>query len=200
MKLTLCYHNPTATYPASRFSPPLTHPQKFRSSQIEACDHSECFLFSYDLHRRFPTHQRPPRIYMNPKVKVAYDENWWRWQTRVLRQPVVRWWLGELQLPILVNISSWLVFSFALLADILLPSNYLPNTLLPHCESLNPAFIPYPILVNWSRGIPFWMVDWIWEAFARRRRDYCTWAGLNIPDRCPALPGVLDRPWSADSA
>ena len=87
---------PSATYPGSDFSPPVSLPLQFRGPSSEACDHSECFLLSYDLHRLYRL-QRRPRIYMNPTVQVAYEANWYRWHTTVLRVPVVRLWLGELQ-------------------------------------------------------------------------------------------------------
>lgn len=130
-------------YPGGRMSPPLSEPVKFRASHIPACDHSEAFLFSYDLHRLYDSPQRPPRIYMNPTVKVAYSPNWFIWQNVILRVGFVRWWLE-----------------------------------------------------HWSRGFPLLLVDWIWE-YASRRRDYCTWAGLNIPETCPPLPGPADRNWNA---
>ncbi len=43
------------------------------------------------------------------------------------------------------------------------------------------------------------LVDWIWEA-AGRRRDYCTWAGLNLPARCPALPVAVEESWNKAEA
>ncbi|OCF36210.1 hypothetical protein I316_02083 [Kwoniella heveanensis BCC8398] len=150
-----------SSYPISEFSPPLTVPLQFRTSNISACDHSECFLIGYDLHRLSAsslstTHSNlsisqpgsgietnSPRIYMNPSVKVAYEQNWYRWHNVILRIPVIKWWLR-----------------------------------------------------HWSRGYPLMFVDWIWEHFGRRR-DYCTWAALswNMPDRCPPLPGAIDRSW-----
>ncbi|WVQ62475.1 uncharacterized protein L199_000615 [Kwoniella botswanensis] len=131
------------TYPNSVFSPSLTLPIQFRTSNISACDHSECFLIGYDLHRLYDTVDRPPRIYMNPAVKLAYERNWFVWHNTVLRIPVIQWWLE-----------------------------------------------------NWSRGYPFYFVDWIWEK-AGRRRDYCTWSALavHLPERCPALPGATDKNW-----
>jgi len=84
-----------ATYPWSVSSPEIANPPKFRSTGIEACDHSECFLFSYDLHRIHNTRERPPRILINPSVKVAYKRHWFRWHTTVLRIPAIKWWLGE---------------------------------------------------------------------------------------------------------
>ncbi|WVW82016.1 hypothetical protein I302_104021 [Kwoniella bestiolae CBS 10118] len=131
------------TYPNSVFSPSLTLPIQFRTSNISACDHSECFLIGYDLHRLYDTVDRPPRIYMNPTVKLAYEKNWYVWHNSVLRIPVVQWWLE-----------------------------------------------------NWSRGYPFYFVDWIWEK-AGRRRDYCTWSALavHLPYRCPSLPGAVDKNW-----
>ncbi|WVF66089.1 hypothetical protein IAT40_000828 [Kwoniella sp. CBS 6097] len=149
-----------SSYPISEFSPPLTTPLQFRTSNISACDHSECFLIGYDLHRLSASSspstsssdlQQPgsafetkaPRIYMNPTVKVAYEQNWYRWHNVILRIPVIKWWLK-----------------------------------------------------HWSRGYPLMFVDWIWEHFGRRR-DYCTWAALSwhMPDRCPALPGAINRSW-----
>lgn len=88
-----------ATYPNDRLSPPLTSPLKFRTSEIDACDHSECFLFSYDLHRLYSSNRtggstgpRRPRIYMNPTVKVAYEWNWWKWNNVVLEIPILKLW------------------------------------------------------------------------------------------------------------
>ena len=91
IKLNLLF---IATFPGSVLSPPLPSPIQFRDSSSESCDHSECFLFSYDLHRLYGA-QRRPKIYMNPTVQVAYDANWYRWHTTVLRIPVVKCWLGE---------------------------------------------------------------------------------------------------------
>ncbi|WWC66738.1 uncharacterized protein I206_100643 [Kwoniella pini CBS 10737] len=131
------------TYPNSVFSPTLTLPIQFRTSNISACDHSECFLIGYDLHRLYDSVERPPRIYMNPTVKLAYEKKWFVWHNKVLRVPVIQWWLE-----------------------------------------------------NWSRGYPFYFVDWIWEK-AGRRRDYCTWSALSphLPDRCPPLPGAQAKHW-----
>ncbi|WRT63900.1 uncharacterized protein IL334_000826 [Kwoniella shivajii] len=81
------------TYPNSVFSPSLTLPIQFRTSNISACDHSECFLIGYDLHRLYDTVDRPPRIYMNPTVMLAYEKNWYFWHNTVLRIPVIKWWL-----------------------------------------------------------------------------------------------------------
>lgn len=80
----------SATFPHAKASPPLTQPLKFRTSGIDSCDHSECFLFSYDLHRLFT--DRRPRILMNPRVLTTYDPKWWTWNNVVLRVPVVKWW------------------------------------------------------------------------------------------------------------
>nr|XP_018266885.1 uncharacterized protein I303_00865 [Kwoniella dejecticola CBS 10117]OBR89043.1 hypothetical protein I303_00865 [Kwoniella dejecticola CBS 10117] len=80
-----------STYPGSVSSPSIDLPIKFRTSEIAQCDHSECFLISYDLHRYH--HQRPVKIYMNPKIKVAYEQNWFKWHTVILRVPIINWWL-----------------------------------------------------------------------------------------------------------
>lgn len=83
------------TYPGSVQSPKASTPIRFRGPAIPGvCDHSECFLFNYDLHRLYAG-ERLPRIYMNPAVKVGYDYNWFVWHTSLLRVPAVRWWLGE---------------------------------------------------------------------------------------------------------
>jgi len=73
-------------------SPPLTTPLMFRSSGVDACDHSERFLFSYDIHRLHSNPKRPARIVMNPEVRTAYDWRWYAWENYVLRIPVVDWW------------------------------------------------------------------------------------------------------------
>lgn len=85
----------TATYPHSLHSPPLSHPMRFRGSLPEdACEHSECFFFSYDIHRSL-ANQRRPRILMNPKVQVTYTVNWFQWHTEILPLPFVKFWLSE---------------------------------------------------------------------------------------------------------
>lgn len=131
-----------STYEGGRMSPALTEPILFRASGVDACDHSECFLFSYDLHRLYPA-GRPPKIWMNPSVKTAYEDRWYRWNNYVLRIPMVQWWVR-----------------------------------------------------NWSHGLPFDAIDWLWEALSRHR-DLCTWAAFekHAPERCPALPGPTKNPW-----
>lgn len=84
-----------ALFSGSRKSPNLTDPIRFRTSGIDACDHSECFLFSYDLHRYYNNTVGRPRIVMNPRVKVAYEHNWYHWNNVFLRRPVIRWWLRK---------------------------------------------------------------------------------------------------------
>lgn len=44
--------------------------------------------------------------------------------------------------------------------------------------------------------MPLRMIDWLVEAL-ERQRDFCTWAALarHKPDRCPALPGAVERKW-----
>nr|XP_019048948.1 hypothetical protein I302_02728 [Kwoniella bestiolae CBS 10118]OCF27878.1 hypothetical protein I302_02728 [Kwoniella bestiolae CBS 10118] len=85
-----------SSYPHSVSSPVLIHqnPIEFRTSNISQCDHSECFLISYDLHRYYP--DRPVKIYMNPEVKVAYERNWFNWHNVVLEIPIIKWWLSGL--------------------------------------------------------------------------------------------------------
>ncbi|KAK4687636.1 alpha-1,3-mannosyltransferase, partial [Tremellales sp. Uapishka_1] len=96
------------SYPGSRTSPPLGSGPTFRSSGIDACDHSECFLFSYDIHRRYNGTRRPPRIYMNPNVLVAYDANWFKWHTVILRVGVVRWWVDHWSRGFPLKLVDWI--------------------------------------------------------------------------------------------
>ncbi|KAL1405248.1 hypothetical protein Q8F55_008874 [Vanrija albida] len=133
-----------ATYVGGRMSPPLPSPIQFRISGVDACDHSECFLFSLDLHRLYSSPERPPRILMNPDVRTGYSVRWWKWNDVVLRIPVLRFWND-----------------------------------------------------HWSHGYPLGLVDFIYEK-AGRKRDYCTWAALatHAPERCPPLPGAIERPWN----
>jgi hypothetical protein len=79
----------------SQFSPPLEVPLRFRPSKIEACDHSEAFLFSYDLHRLYDEVEGRPRILINPAVQVAYEEKWFYWNNVILRRPIIKWWTSE---------------------------------------------------------------------------------------------------------
>ncbi|WOO85796.1 uncharacterized protein LOC62_07G009282 [Vanrija pseudolonga] len=81
-----------ATYVGGRMSPPLPSPIQFRISGVDACDHSECFLFSLDLHRLYSSTDRRPRILMNPDVRTGYSVKWWKWNDVVLRIPVLKFW------------------------------------------------------------------------------------------------------------
>lgn len=83
------------TDPESRDSPDLTMPLQFRTSAIGECNHSECFLLPYDLHRMYKDVKGRPRIWMNPLVKVAYNQNQYDWNNVVLRLPIAKWWRGE---------------------------------------------------------------------------------------------------------
>jgi hypothetical protein len=87
--------NSIASDPYAEMSPPLEIPIRFRPSAIEACDHSESFLFSYDIHRLYANTEGRPRILMNPAVQVAYTEQWYHWNTIILRHPVVQMWRSE---------------------------------------------------------------------------------------------------------
>lgn len=79
----------------SRHSPPLDLPIRFRNSSIDACDHSESFLFSYDLHRLYAKVEGRPRILVNPAVQVAYEDQWFYWNNTLLRYPIIRWWRSK---------------------------------------------------------------------------------------------------------
>ncbi|WRT63898.1 uncharacterized protein IL334_000824 [Kwoniella shivajii] len=79
-----------STYPGSILSPTIDLPIQFRTSNISQCDHSECFLISYDLHRVHS--DRPTKIYMNPNVKVAYERKWFKWNNVILKIPMIQFW------------------------------------------------------------------------------------------------------------
>lgn len=96
------------SYEGARMSPALTEPIQFRSSGIDACDHSECFLFSYDLHRLYEAGSGGPKIWMNPSVKTAYEDKWYRWNNVVLRVPVVQWWLRNWSHGPLLETVDWI--------------------------------------------------------------------------------------------
>jgi hypothetical protein len=93
--IPLGYTDVSATDDFSQFSPPLEIPLRFRPSNIEACDHSEAFLISYDLHRLYAETEGGPRILINPAVQVAYEEKWFYWNNVILRRPIIKWWTSE---------------------------------------------------------------------------------------------------------
>lgn len=84
-----------ATSADSMHSPPLRLPVSFRTSSLPECNHSECFLLSYDIHRLHSTEERPPRIAIDPRVRVAYQRRWYTYQKQVNEIPVIKWWLGQ---------------------------------------------------------------------------------------------------------
>lgn len=96
---------------------------------------------------------------MNPDVRTAYADNWWKWHNGVVRIPVVEWWLCK-------------------------------------SEPCLEARVPLTLSDYWSHGFPGTLIDWFVE-WMERRRDYCTWAAFapHMPDRCPSLPGAVERPW-----
>lgn len=64
--------------------PPLELPLRFRSSP--RCFSSECQLMSFDIHRAVAPLR--PRIWINPRVKVAYE-----WRSYFQYVWLERWWL-----------------------------------------------------------------------------------------------------------
>lgn len=64
--------------------PPSQLPLRFRSSP--RCFSSECQLMSFDIHRAVAPLR--PRIWINPRVKVAYE-----WRTYFQYVWLERWWL-----------------------------------------------------------------------------------------------------------
>ncbi|PWZ00850.1 hypothetical protein BCV70DRAFT_159040 [Testicularia cyperi] len=82
--------SPTDTLPGSSDAaePPLKLPLRFRSSPT--CFSSECQLTSYDLHRAvWPLR---PRIYINPKVQVAYRHAHYYMYNTLIPSPLSRVW------------------------------------------------------------------------------------------------------------
>lgn len=74
-------------------SPLPSIPIVLRAALDPECNQSECFLFSYDIHRVCPTKERPPRMGVDPLVKVAYDSRWYALEKEVMDMPRVKWWL-----------------------------------------------------------------------------------------------------------
>ncbi|KAJ9092210.1 hypothetical protein QFC21_006956 [Naganishia friedmannii] len=66
-----------------------------RSIQKRGWQMVDNVLFSYDLHRLYPTAERKPRILLNPRVRVAYEKRWWVWHNVVLEIPVIKFWLNN---------------------------------------------------------------------------------------------------------
>jgi hypothetical protein len=93
-------------------SPALQTPLQFRISGVGECDHSECFLFSYDLHRFYHTQDRPPRIIMNPHVITTYSQNWWAWRNIVLQIPAVQWWQRHWSHGLPLQVIDWIWEAF----------------------------------------------------------------------------------------
>lgn len=79
----------------SQASPPLEIPLRFRLSRIEACDHSEAFLISYDLHRLYAQVEDRPKISINSAAQVVYEGKWFHWNNVILRCPNLKWWTGK---------------------------------------------------------------------------------------------------------
>ncbi|KAJ7073113.1 cryptococcal mannosyltransferase 1-domain-containing protein [Mycena amicta] len=84
----------------------------FRGSNIAhgECFSSECFNLPYDLRRYFSTNSTstsreitlpnpadPTRIYMNPRVIVAYKWSFYVYYKHVLRHWLVRWWMDRVE-------------------------------------------------------------------------------------------------------
>ncbi|KAF7343885.1 Aminotran-5 domain-containing protein [Mycena venus] len=74
--------------PAMPPSVPPGNPLKFRADT--PCPESECFLISYDMHVR--TAPKRPRIYVNPKVNVAYTPHNWLYYGKLKHLSLTRPW------------------------------------------------------------------------------------------------------------
>ncbi|KAI0094923.1 cryptococcal mannosyltransferase 1-domain-containing protein [Irpex rosettiformis] len=86
---------PPATHPLANTimeSPALSPPLRFRASpRGEGCYSSECFLLPYDMRRLMGM----DRIYVNPRVRVAYLWHYYWWHKWVLRHPYVAWFVEK---------------------------------------------------------------------------------------------------------
>lgn len=87
-----------ATHPAYNVSAEPVAPAdapalSFRMSSRGECFSSECFLLSYDFRRQFGLE----KIYVNPRVIVAYDWSLYIWYKYVLRHWAVKWWIENVE-------------------------------------------------------------------------------------------------------
>ncbi|KIJ60124.1 glycosyltransferase family 69 protein [Hydnomerulius pinastri MD-312] len=81
-------HDPSLRGP----SPALTPPARFRASAPGECFSSESFLLPYDLRRLF----NMQRIFVNPRVIVAYDWRFYVYFKWLMRHPVLKWWIEKM--------------------------------------------------------------------------------------------------------
>ena len=67
---------------------------RFRTSVDNyECFSSECFLISYDFRRQFSLNN----IYINPRVIVAYDWNFYVWYKYIVRHWFVKYWIDNIE-------------------------------------------------------------------------------------------------------
>jgi len=85
--------NTTKLLDTSSLLPLSIHTRASPSYRPMECFSSECFLSSYDFRRQF----RWDRIYVNPRVVVAYDWNFYVWYKWVVRHWVVQWYIRTIE-------------------------------------------------------------------------------------------------------
>ncbi|KAF8547495.1 glycosyltransferase family 69 protein [Imleria badia] len=84
--------HPAANDPSLRGpSPALTPPARFRASTSRECLSSESFLLPYDFRRVF----NMQRIFLNPRVVVAYKWRFYAYFKWFMRHPVLKWWIEK---------------------------------------------------------------------------------------------------------
>ncbi|KAH9942748.1 cryptococcal mannosyltransferase 1-domain-containing protein [Amylocystis lapponica] len=102
-----------ATHPAAHDarlrgpSPALTPPVRFRASAPRECFSSECFLLAYDLRRQFALE----RVFVNPRVVVAYAWRYYVWYKWVVRHWAVKWWVER------VWGGAWMQYAVMVVGD-----------------------------------------------------------------------------------
>ncbi len=86
-------------------SPAQTPPMSFRASVEGECFSSESFLMPYDMRRRFEMNN----IYLNPRVIVSYDWNFYVWYKWVLRHWMVKWWIENVENGSMMHLGKMVV-------------------------------------------------------------------------------------------
>jgi hypothetical protein len=81
---------PPALRPGAARANDMRPALRFRASRADECLSSECFLLPYDLARQSDA---GARVFVNPRVLVAYERRHFVWHARVLRHWAVRAWL-----------------------------------------------------------------------------------------------------------
>ncbi|PBK95379.1 hypothetical protein ARMGADRAFT_964080 [Armillaria gallica] len=96
--------HPSFGQPAD-LSPAQTPPMSFRASVEGECFSSESFLMPYDMRRRFEMNN----IYLNPRVIVSYEWNFYVWYKWVLRHWMVKWWIENVENGSMMHLGKMVV-------------------------------------------------------------------------------------------